>query len=118
MGKSSRESIVLLAVVVLVGPLLWALHFTALYLIHTLVCVSLARDAPTLVPVIIAVATALAAAPVLLFLFWPRLLRRYHGRYQGKVGPFLRATLGLLLILSLVAIAWGGMSALVVPACT
>lgn len=118
MGKPSQESIVLLAAVLLLGPLLWALHFTALYLIHTLVCVSLAREAPILVPLIIVAATLLAAAPILLFLFSPRLLRRYHGRYQGKVGPFLRATFGLLLVLSLVAIAWGGMSALVVPACS
>lgn len=111
--KSRRESFALVATLVLVGPLLWALHFTALYLIHTLVCVSLAGEAPALVPIIIAVATLLAAAPILLFLFWPRLLRRYH----GDAGSFLRAILTLLLILSLAAVAWGGMSALLVPAC-
>jgi hypothetical protein len=110
---SRRESFVLVSLIVLVGPLLWALHFTALYLIHTLVCASLARDAPTMVPIIIAVATLMAAAPILLFLFWPRLLSRYH----GDAGSFLRATLALLLVLSLAAIAWGGMSALLVPAC-
>jgi hypothetical protein len=110
---SRREPFVLVTIVVLIGPLLWALHFASLYLIHTLVCVGLAREAPALVPLIILAATLMAAAPILLFLFWPRLLRRYH----GDAGPFLRATLALLLVLSLVAIAWGGMSALLVPAC-
>lgn len=111
--QSRRESFVLVAIILLIGPLLWSLHFAALYLIHTLVCASLARDAPTMVPIIIAVATLLAAAPILLFLFWPRLLQRYH----GDAGSFLRATLTLLLVLSLGAIAWGGMSALLIPAC-
>lgn len=111
--RSSRESFVLVSIILLMGPLLWALHFAALYLIHTLVCVNLASDAPTLVPIIIAVATLLAAAPILLFLFWPRLL----SRYRGDAGSFLRATLTLLLVLSLGAIAWGGMSALLIPAC-
>ena len=110
---SRRESFVLVTMILLVGPLLWALHFTALYLIHTLVCVGFAREAPALVPVIILAATLLAAAPMVLFLFWPRLLQRYH----GDVGSFLRTTLALLLVLSLAAIAWGGMSALLIPAC-
>lgn len=111
--KEGRGSSVLIAFIVLIGPILWAVHFTALYLTHTLVCVSLSRDAPSLIPIIIGIATLLAAAPILLFLFWPRLLGRWH----GDSGAFLRATLKLLLVLSLVAIVWGGISGFMVPGC-
>ncbi len=111
--KEGRGSSVLIAFIVLIGPILWAVHFTALYLTHTLVCVSLSRDAPALIPIIIGIATLLAAAPILLFLFWPRLLGRWH----GDSGTFLRATLKLLLVLSLVAIVWGGISGFMVPGC-
>lgn len=111
--KEGPGSFVLIAMLVLIGPIIWAIHFTALYLTHTLVCVSLSRDAPALIPIIIGVATLLAAAPILLFLFWPRLLARLHGDSH----TFLRATLKLLLVLSLVAIVWGGISAFMVPAC-
>lgn len=111
--KEGPGSFVFIAMLILIGPILWAIHFTALYLTHTLVCVSLARDAPALIPIIIGMATLLAAAPILLFLFWPRLLSRWH----GDSGTFLRATLKLLLVLSLVAIVWGGISGFMVPAC-
>lgn len=111
--KEGRGSFVLVSFLLLLGPILWAIHFAALYLTHTLVCVSLQKDAPTLVPVIIAVATLFAAAPIILFLLWPRLLRRWH----GDSGAFLRATLKLLLVLSLVAIVWAGISGFMVPVC-
>jgi hypothetical protein len=111
--KEGPGSFVFIAMVVLIGPILWAIHFTTLYLTHTLVCVNLRRDAPALIPVIIGVATLLAAAPILLFLFWPRLLGRLH----GDSGSFLRATLQLLLVLSLIAIVWGGVGGFMVPAC-
>lgn len=111
--KEGPGSFALITILVLIGPILWAIHFTALYLTHTLVCVSLTRDAPVLIPIIIGVATLFAAAPILLFLFWPRLLGRLH----GDSGAFLRATLKLLLVLSLVAIVWGGIGGFMVPAC-
>jgi len=111
--KEGPGSFALIAMLVLIGPILWAIHFTALYLTHTLVCISLTRDAPALIPIIIGIATLLAAAPILLFLFWPRLLGHWH----GDSGTFLRATLKLLLVLSLVAILWGGISGFMVPGC-
>jgi len=114
MFSERKTSFVLVSVIVLIGPILWALHFTALYMTHTLVCVSLASEAPKLIPFIIIFATILAAAPILLFLFWPRLLARWH----GDSGAFLRATLKLLLVLSLIAILWGGITGFIVPACT
>lgn len=111
--KEGRGSSLLIAFIVLIGPVLWAVHFTALHLTHTLICVSLNRDTPALIPIIIGIATLLAAAPILLFLFWPRLLGRWH----GDSDTFLRATLKLLLVLSLVAIVWGGISGFMVPGC-
>ena len=111
--KEGPGSFALITIMVLIGPILWAIHFAALYLTHTLVCASLTRDAPALIPVIIGIATLLAAAPILLFLFWPNLLGRWH----GDSGAFLRATLKLLLVLSLVAIVWGGISGFMVPMC-
>jgi hypothetical protein len=111
--KKGPGSFTLISILVLIGPIIWAIHFIALNLTHSLVCVSLSRDAPTLIPIIIGLATLLAAAPILLFLLWPRLLARWH----GDSGAFLRATLKLLLVLSLVAVVWSGMSAFMMPAC-
>lgn len=113
-GLASRhEAFVFVAIAVLVGPILWAIHFTAIYLIHTFGCLILQNNVHQLIPLLLLIATILAAAPPLLFLYWPRLLEYY----KGDAGPFLRSTLKLLLVLSLVAIAWAGIAGMVVPVC-
>ena len=110
--SAARDGLVAVLALVLAGPLLWALHFTALYLMHTLLCARAAQGA-SLVPLGIGLATLLAAAPILLLLFWPRALFRHLGESRF----FLRATMQTLLVLSLVAILWGGIAAFFVPAC-
>jgi hypothetical protein len=111
---SRHEAFVFVSIAVLVGPILWSIHFIALYSIHTLSCVILQNNVRQLIPLLLIFATILAAAPPLLFLYWPRLLEYY----KGDAGPFLRSTLKLLLVLSLVAIVWAGIAGVVVPACS
>ena len=114
MNKIPRDSFVLVTAILLVGPLLWTLHFTALYLVHALICATLTRESWYLIPVIIAVATLLAAAPMLLFLFWPHLVLRHTGDSRA----FLKMTMQGLLVLSLIAVVWGAAAALFVPVCS
>jgi hypothetical protein len=101
---------------VLIGPIVWALHFFALYGPQSMLC---ARGLPEAVPPIVAVAT-LAAAATLLFAIWrPGRLARLMRADGWPQAPqqFLRHVMQALAVLSLFAVAAAAAVALFVPSC-
>jgi hypothetical protein len=85
------------------GPLVWALHFAALYGFAALAC---ARGFAHAVPWIVATATLVAAA-----LAGVLVLR------HAKRGDFIDWLTAALAAFALLAIAWQALPAFVVPVC-
>jgi hypothetical protein len=104
------------------GLLVWADHFGLAYAFNALACARRFAGLDVLgfgiVPLVVTAATlaALAASGVLFL----ALLRRGPARAfrdDQPAGDFLRATTIAIAGLSLVAIAWNGLPALIVPPC-
>ena len=96
----------------IVSPLVWAVHFTAIYVINALAC---ARGIGAgYVPLAIAIASVPAFLSVL-YLTWHSW---QHARpREDEAEPFLNR-LGLLLgAMILIALAWNLLTVLLVPAC-
>ncbi len=106
---------------VLGGLLIWAAHFGFVYVFNALAC---ARGFQGLrlfgfgaVPVTIGLATTIAAVAVLALLI---IALRAPGRVNAMHGPsadFLRHLSTAVSLLSLVAIGWTSLPALLVPPC-
>lgn len=90
------------------GPIVWAFHLGIVYGAHTAICaIRPFGTAETAMAVTAGVAT-LAALLVLLL----------AGTAPGTSLPFRRDVGFLLTVLSAIAIAWLGITAAIVPACT
>lgn len=100
-------------VYLMAGPIAWGLHFTLVYGIHVLLCLS----APGLVATIVVGVTVLAVAAVAAFLLRQRsaaaLLGLGDSEWRAGGDRIARAAAWL----SIVAVAWSGTAALVVDAC-
>ena len=86
------------------GVILWATHFTAIYGATALAC---ARDAASLVPWAVGGATVVAGALAIVVVVREWRLRE---RFESWLAAAIAA-------ISLIAIAWEGMTVLVVPPC-
>jgi hypothetical protein len=102
------------------GPMLWALHFLLIYGPQSTLCVLAPRFLPAVrgwhVTAIVGLVTLAVLAALILVL-------RRHGRLleaRGTFSParnFLLASARLLTILSLVAVLWAGAVALMLDPC-
>jgi len=101
-------------VAMLIGPIVWALHFLAIYGGHAMLCARAAAIDPSAV---VAVATVIAIAILVAAL-----------RFRGAAARLLRAApaaprsfqgraMTLLALLSMLGIAWAGATVAALPAC-
>lgn len=99
----------------LAGPILWAVHLTIVYGVHTLACVGALQGMPVDAGTFILVATGaiLAILMLLLAVIWlrrPALFthgdRLFHSRVMVS-----------LVLLSAFGIAWAGSAAFILPQC-
>jgi hypothetical protein len=114
--RAARRLEVLMAqiVLLLVGPIVWALHLTAIYGAHAVLC---ARDIPADIGAAVVMITTGVALLALLAgagAAWPRLR---GGDSGSATASFQASAMGLLALLSAMAIAGAGGTALIVPAC-
>ena len=106
------------------GLLVWGVHFGVIYGFNSLACTrgfaGLSVLGFGLVPVVVSAATLVALAGtgiVLLLAMWRR-GPAHSSRDDRPVDDFLRYTTIAIAALSLVAIAWNGLPALIVPPCS
>lgn len=106
----------------LFGPIVWALHLTAVYGSHALLCARGATQAVlglSLPAFAVLAATAAALALLVVAIFAPGALRRIaripdsDGRERG----FQDRLAALLAVLSAFGVIWAGATALLLPAC-
>lgn len=90
------------------GPIVWAAHFAFVYGAHTALC---AVGPPGTAEVSVAIAVGIATCAALLTLL-------LAGMAPGTAVPFRRNVGFLLTVLSAIAIAWLGITAIIVPVCT
>ncbi len=105
------------------GLLVWAAHFTVVYTFNALACARRFADLDVMgvgvVPFVVVGTTVLAFVGTLAVLLLA-LFRRgpaWASRDRKPVNDFLRYTTITIAALSLVAIAWNGLPALIVPSC-
>jgi hypothetical protein len=102
----------------LVGPVVWALHFTILYGAHTLLCAVRGPDGGRAVMLVAVVATGAALAMLAVAMLGARSPRAEAGSSdRTAAAAFVRSATSWLIVLSAIAIVWAGAAALVVPAC-
>lgn len=106
---------------VLAGLLIWAAHFGFVYVFNALACARQFQGTRLfgfgVVPVTVGLGTALAVAAVLAVLI---IALRAPGRgddMREASADFLRQLAVAVSLLSLMAIAWNGLPALLVPPC-
>lgn len=106
------------------GLLVWGAHFGIVYVFNALACargfVAVSVFGLGIVPVVVVGSTilALAATGWILLLAYRRTGPAAASRDDKAVNEFLRYTTITIATLSLVAIAWSGVPALIVPPCT
>ncbi|MEH2541390.1 MULTISPECIES: hypothetical protein [unclassified Bradyrhizobium] len=101
---------------VLAPPLIWFLHLTTVYATEALICIGPVAAAATMMAWTITLATA-AALTALLLTAWT--LHRGNTRPSQSLGSsrFLRGVSHLLILLSLLGIAWTILPTIFLPTC-
>jgi hypothetical protein len=101
---------------VLAPPLIWFVHLTVVYAAEALICIRPAAAVATMMAWTIAFATA-AALTALLLIAWT--LHRGSTRHAQSPGSsrFLLGVSHLLILLSLLGIAWTILPAIFLPTC-
>ncbi len=112
---SRKPSVVGTLTYVLFGLIVWAIHFTALYAGHTIVC---SQDFP---PAIFGwfafTATIVALGALGAFVIWRRtIITAIHLEGFPDL-PVLNRLAWLSIVLSAVAMLWGGTTALLIAGC-
>jgi hypothetical protein len=105
---------------VLFGPLVWAAHLAVLYGAHASVCAAASNvgGLPDLIIPVLAPATAIALALVLLPLAFPRRFAGFiSARAPDDENRFLLSLMRWLAGLSVVAMVANGIALLIVPPC-
>lgn len=91
----------------LAGPVIWAAHFSAVYALHAPMCVA-GAGGPYVV--LLWSVTAAAVAALIVLIAWP------SGREENAV--FLDRAASALAFLSLCAVVWAALPALLLAPCT
>jgi hypothetical protein len=101
---------------VLAPPLIWLLHLTTVYAAEALICIGPATAAATMMLWTMALATAVALTALLLTTWTVRRSNALHTRNCGS-SRFLLGVSHLLILLSLVGIAWTILPTIFLPTC-
>ena len=103
---------------ILLGPILWAAHFTLIYFAQSMLCAhGLAGSG--VVPTIVGIATLVVLGAIGAALLSPHAVRRLMhagGWSDAELAFHTRLMMGLA-VLSAAAIAWAGLAAVVIPSC-
>jgi hypothetical protein len=100
----------------LLGPIVWAVHFTIIYSTHALLCERGLAGGPLDARLIIAVATGIGLVISIAATLAGWRSRRANRDTQG-VSAFQRDVMSLLALLATIGIAFGGATALFVTPC-
>lgn len=107
----------------LLGPIVWALHFTLIYGAHTLLCLGKPSTAPAAgidsAALVIFAATFVALCMLAAAVAFPAETRRlfFAAGWPAEQRKFQHRTMILLASLSALGIVWAGASAAFVNAC-
>ncbi|GGE49464.1 hypothetical protein GCM10007276_28270 [Agaricicola taiwanensis] len=106
-------------VFLLLGPLVWSIHFFIIYAAHASLCALTGGMGTVWITVIILAVTALGALALVSAALGPMPVYRLLVRHPGgdEETRFLIAGMRLLAGLSTLAIIWGGTAVLVLPLC-
>lgn len=103
-------------VYMLFGPLIWAGHLTLVYGAHTLIC---ARNlGPGWASTVVYGVTALGLGILFAAMAYAVSRRRAADAAGETVFRFEHDIMGLMALLSAVGVAWGGLTAVFIGACT
>lgn len=104
-------------VFILFGPIVWALHFLAVYGSQSLLC---ARAMPESVPPIVSIATVASLAVLVGAMSAPGALARVmrSGHWPEPHQTFISSVMLTLVALSLLGVAWAGGTMLILPSCS
>jgi hypothetical protein len=98
----------------LFGPLLWAVHFSLLYLLHTALCVvDLRISDPAGAMLVSSVLLTVGAVALLAWFF----VRRWRSASLESANAFLDEASLLLIVLSVAGVVWAGAAAGLIEAC-
>ncbi len=107
----------------LIGPIVWSAHLTALYFSQSMLCAhrlaELTIAGVGVVPFIIVTATAVALAMLIAAMLAPAALERLANASGGSRSEmaFRRRVMMALAILSATGVAWAGATILMLPTC-
>ena len=114
-------SIVWLMAYVLAGPLIWAVQFSTIYALHALACVPSNQPAAPgglLFLSMMAVTVAAIAAALAVLAFGRHIARAICGQSSNDPGRSAYVIISnLLIVLSVVAMAWSGLPIALLEAC-
>jgi len=96
------------------GPILWAVHFTAIYGAQSTMC---GRDLPAPVQTVVLGTTIAALIPLAAITAWPAWASRLLRKRNAEIPHALVAIARWLSLLSAIAILWAGATALWIPPC-
>jgi hypothetical protein len=119
--RRHAASIVWLAAYLLAGPLIWAVQFSTVYALHALACATQPAGAGGWLSLSMMIVTVAAVAAALAVLVFGRLIRRMIRISSSSSNESGRSAYGilsnLLIVLSIVAISWSGLTIAVLEAC-
>jgi hypothetical protein len=116
MNDTARTESIGKLLIWLAAPTVWATHFLVMYAAETLICTAGSSGGRYFIPVAV-VATAVAVAS-LLYLMTRRLVWiRPNDPTAGDGSLFLQATSIALSAVSMLAVLWVALPALLLPAC-
>lgn len=105
---------------ILLGPIIWAIHLTLVYLGHTLLC-ALGVSSGALAPGVVSFGVIIVTAAALIVLIVAVVVANLRGRAlddRGSEATFFRDRVMMALaLLSGFGVAWEGASALIIEPC-
>lgn len=114
--QHKRPSTVGTLVYLLLGLIIWAIQFTAIYMVHTLVC-TVGAPASIASTFVFILSAAIAIALVVALINGDKLARVLGVGADAQGRTTYDGIFRLIAILSIVAIVWSGATALIVMAC-
>lgn len=117
----TRKPMIGAVLCMLIGPIVWAIHFTMTYATHTLLCTGGIASSEGrgfgLTALAVSALTIIALAALLIAGAAPRVLRRRGKAFEECSEAFLARVMRSLILLSAFAIAITGATALILVPC-
>ena len=111
-GRASKAILYMLF-----GPIVWAGHLTLIYGAHTLICAR-SPDGPAWAATIVYSITAVGLAILVAAMALAVSRRRAAHAASDTVQQFEHDVMGLMTLLSIFGVAWSGLTAVFITACT